>query len=324
MTFTQTLYGNEAARADSWCDNNCLQRVKESYDIGTDCRVPACQSTLAIVPGGLITAIILHQTITGETASMSWLRQNRLLNFYSEQTGCRVPLCQASMTYVAGSISMRVMLAIPDVPAGSTASSNASSITAAANVLAARPINALSAMMNETVVSTSPPVVNRVRRIDVRLVLSIPDSETNVTVAAVMAAVNTLASQPTAVASLLNATLISTSSVVLGHAVLPLIVGAPPPPLAAIRSTVRPTTVIGIVTPIVVVLIIAIAIAFACFRRSMLPVARQELLAEAKERQETNRSVPARHSRRRSSLPPIIETELTAGKDVWRAEQRKV
>ena len=279
MTFTQTLLGNEASEADM-CSAECLGRLEERYDRRTGCRVPFCHSSLDLFDGGLSTTVVLRQAITGDAASLTSWRRRRLKEFYTLHTGCRVPFCQATLQIVSGSIDIRVVLDIPDSPAQSNASSNTSyttaAVAAAARTLAAQPISALSAMMNETVVSTSSPVVSRMRRIDVRLVMSIPDASTdaNATVAAITASASALAAQPSGVAALLNATVISTSPVVVGHAVVPLVVsagrGAP--------MDVLLTALFGAV----------ILLAIACMRlwRSLgrQDTARKQLLAEARER----------------------------------------
>ena len=228
VTFTQTLYANDATTADA-CSSRCQFDLKLAYDGVTGCRVPSCQSSLTLNDGGPSTNVVLHQSIAGDAASLTIWSQTRLQEFYNVHLGCRAPFCIGTLDLVAGSISMSMVLDIPDAPAGRiayNASSTAAAVTAAARALAAQPMAVLSAMMNETVVSTSLPVVRRVRRIDIQLVMSIPDANVNAnaTVAAITASANTLATQSTPVASLLNATVISTSPVVVGHAVVPLVV----------------------------------------------------------------------------------------------------
>ena len=324
VTFTQTLYGNEASQAD-WCSAGCQFETQLAYDGVTGCRVPLCHSSLTISPNYFSTSVVLQQTFASDASSFSPQRLSRFKEEYCIRTGCRVPFCQAALAIVAGSVGLRVLLAIPDALAGSNGSSNESStaaaVAAAANALAAQPLSAISAMMNETVVSSSSPVVSRVRRIDVQVVLSIPDADASTasTVASVTAAANTLVAQPTAVASLLNATVISTSPVVIGHAVVPLVVSTPPANIAR-NASGRPTTIIGVVVPIVVLLIVSTAIAYACYRRQAILATREELLAEEKRRQESDQNAATRRSahlsrrstarRPRSSLPPVIEVDI--------------
>ena len=232
MTFTQTLYANEAIEA-ARCDASCLTHIEFAYNEVIDCRVPRCHSSLSLVADQLTTTVILHQVIAGDAASLSTQRARELADFYSDVTDCRVPFCQATLAVVTGSIKLRILLSIPDSPNGpSTVSSTAATVTTAANALAARPVDELSAMMNETVVSTSLPVVSRARLLNVSVVLSIPDAASSgdasdnasPTVATITAAANAVANRPTAIASLLNATVISTSPVVVGRAVVPLVV----------------------------------------------------------------------------------------------------
>ena len=262
-----------------------------AYDIATGCRVPACQSSVILVEGGLSTAVVLQQTITGDAASLTPWRVNALEELYSIRLGCRVPFCLAKLEYQIASITMRVMLVIPDAPPGSnamtmaSATATAAAVTAAAQAFAAQPAADLSAMMNETVVSTLPPMVSRVRRIDVQVVLSIPDSVANATVASIRAAANTLASRPTAVASLLNATLTSTSSFVVGHTVTPLGMAAPPSPLAiANTASTRPSLVAGIAIPTAVVIFALVAVAVARTFRKIKGLETKELVVAANER----------------------------------------
>ena len=189
---------------------------------------------------------------------------------------------------------MRVTLVLPDETAGSNASSNASSaaaVTAAANALGAQPVTALSSMMNETVLSTSSPVVSRMRRIDVRVVLAIPDADASgestanasATVTAIAAAANALTAQPVALASLLNATVISfsTSQVVIGHAVVPLVVSPRVEPASHEATAISETALLVILIGLVLALVLAIFLTslwrvYSCWHDA----AQQQLLAK--------------------------------------------
>ena len=285
MTFTQTLYANEATQADT-CNTQCQLELKLAYDDKTGCRIPSCQSLLTLVDGGPTTSVVLHQTFASDATSFSPQRLRRFKEEYCIRTGCRAPFCQARLDITTGN-SVRVMLDIPDVPAGSTASntsSTAASVTAAARALAARPVAELSAMMNETVVSTSSPVVRQVRRFDVRVVLSIPDanSNANATVAAITASANALTDHPVAIAALPNATVFSTSPVVVAHAVVPLVV---PAAQEGLQPGDIPMDVV-----LTALLVAAMMLALACVRLwrwyGCKDVARKQLLAEARARRE--------------------------------------
>ena len=285
VSFTQTFEGDESSRFLTWYDarSDHQSSLTERYNEELDCRVPSCHSALSVSPGGSSTVVVFHQTITGDAASHA-MDRSRLEEFYSVQTDCRPPFCLASIYYLAASINIRVVLDIPDSPAGSDASnssSTAATVKAAASALTAQPIAALSTMMNETVVSTSPPVISRLRRIDVGVVLSFPGSDTNATVVAVMAATHTLASRPSAITSLLNATLISTSPVVMAHAIVPLVVSSGPAPPPMIRTKTHPAAI-----AILISLLVAanFTILCACLWRKRHDAPRQELLAEAKTR----------------------------------------
>ena len=301
VTFTQTLYADEATEADS-CDESCLSQVHMEYDEKTGCRVPDCHSSLTLIDGGLSTSVVLQQTFAGDAASFSRKRLRRMKEAYCVRTGCRVPFCQASLEITAGSIGVRVTLDIPDVLTGSTVSavsSTAAAVTTAASALATQSVTELSAMINETVVSTSPSVVRRVRRIDIQLVMSIPDTnaDANTTVSAITASANTLAAQLTAIPAFLNATVISTSPVIVGHAIVPLVVSSSTGP-----TVYEDETPIFITVMVALLVVAVLALVCACnVHLSQADGERKSLIWEAK-------------SRRREYEPEI---ELNSAPTTW-------
>ena len=253
-----------------------------------NCRVPVCFSSVQVpVASRSYTQITLDQTIAGDVASynVDHARQSHLLNYFEEATYCRAPFCQGALTVVPGSISTRVVLTIADADANGNATdafaAAARNITAAATALSTKSVDALSLLLNQTVTQATPAVVSRVSGIDVHIVFSIPDANQSgaTTFATVAAAANDLASQPI-ISSLLNASAIWTSPVVVNIPPVVSTRAAPPP---AIHTKTHPAAI-----AILIGLLVAanFAIMCACLWRKRNDTAREELLAEAKARRQ--------------------------------------
>ena len=286
MDFTLVFEGDAASNVAWYGESGRLNRLHQKLDIDLRCRAPFCHSSLDMYAGGRSTTVTLHQSIAGDAVSFSPQRLRRLQEEYNIHTRCRAPLCIGTLSWVAGSISVRVVLDIPNAPPGSTPdsmllSSTAAAVTAAANELARLPVANLSALLNETVVSTALPVVGHVRRISARLVVSIPDSNADATstLIRINSTANALAAQPTAIEAFLNATVISTSPVVIGHAVVPLVVSTSP---AASRE--RLDAILTALLLAVMVLVLVCIRVWWRWRRQH--AGRKELLAEARERRD--------------------------------------
>ena len=283
VTFTQTFEGPEASSVAG----AALNVLRETYEGDIGCRVPFCYLSLNLPTARRSTMVTLHQTIIGDSASFDPQRQRSMLETYNVLTDCRPPFCIGTLSIAAGSINVRVVLDIPDTPTSSLPSSNALSTAAAvktaASALAAQPLSALSTMIDETVVSTSSPVVSRVRRIDARLVLAIPDANADATalVASINASVIALAAAPAAVESVMNATVVSTTPIaVMYGVVVPLVVSTWVPPASQSRAT--PIAIV-VLLGLLFVALIAIVCAYLV-RVGQQDGARKELLMEAKSR----------------------------------------
>ena len=272
MTFTQTFEGEEATGIARYgLEDHELGRLHERYNIELGCRAPFCYSSLSMVAMHTSTTVALHQTISGDQVSFTPQRQQRLQEAYCVHTGCRVPFCEATLHWVPGSIEVSVLLDIPDAHVGSAPPVNASlstaaAVTAAATALSSQPVGTISTVLNETVVSTSSAVTRTVRRFEVELILSIPNAHagpanTSTTVGTIMAAADVLTAQPSAVASVVNATVISTSPVVVADAIVALAV-APASRSSIVLLSGRASPVASIMLGLLALILLAIACVF--------------------------------------------------------------
>ena len=290
-------------------DSVALQRFHEAYNIRLRCLAPSCHSRMSIWEGPLVTSIVFTQMIAADPTSVN---PSNILEQYNYETGCRAPTCFSSLSIIVGSIQLRVVLALPDTANASTVAA----VHASATAFAARPAADQSSRLKQTVLSTSAVNVSRVASTNVRIVLAIPNglapcgSNSSATSAAVTAAATTLAAQPEAVLS--NATVVWTSQVTVGCAIVPIVVAAYPP------STVHPVQLGGIslatevVAPTLVLVcmaLVTVGCACACRHQQESITMRRELLAEAKQRRASRRDINHECLSQRSGKGPA-EVEM--------------